>query len=174
MVLTSALAAVVRAETPEAAPTATALVEQAARAYDGNQWDEALRLLARAYELSPRPSIVYNQAQVMRAKGDCPGALDAYARFLATTTPADSNHQRALLRRTEMQTCVDQKIGAGGNIGQAPVRTRPPEYPRRGTSRSAHRAQQSHGRLSWVNPTRTPFSCRLSQTRRGSGRRCAG
>ena len=79
----------VRAETPEAAPTATALVEQAAHAYDGNQWDEALRLLARAYELSPRPSIVYNQAQVMRAKGDCAGALDAYARFLATTTPDD-------------------------------------------------------------------------------------
>src|SRR5580698_825434 len=61
---------------------ATALVEQAARAYDQNQLDEALQLLARAFALSPRPSILYNQAQVLRAKDDCVAALDAYRRFI--------------------------------------------------------------------------------------------
>jgi tetratricopeptide (TPR) repeat protein len=88
---------------------ASALVAEAARAYDQNQLDEALRLLARAYELSPRPSILYNQAQVLRTKNDCVAALDAYQRFIAATTPDDPNRERALNRRTEMQTCVDKQ-----------------------------------------------------------------
>ena len=64
--------------------TANALVEQAARAYDLGQLDEALRMRARAYELSPRPSILYNQAQVLRAKNDCATALDANAQYQKT------------------------------------------------------------------------------------------
>lgn len=88
---------------------ATALVEQAARAYDQNQLDEALRLLARAFALSPRPSILYNQAQVLRAKDDCVAALDAYRRFIAATAPDDPDRERALHRRDEMQACADQR-----------------------------------------------------------------
>jgi tetratricopeptide (TPR) repeat protein len=88
---------------------ATALVEQAARAYDQNQLDEALRLLARAFALSPRPSSLYNQAQVLRAKDDCVAALDAYRRFIAATAPDDPDRERALHRRDEMQACVDQR-----------------------------------------------------------------
>jgi hypothetical protein len=96
----------------DAGGAASALVADAARAYDQNQLDEALRLLARAYELSPRPSILYNQAQVLRAKNDCVAALDAYQRFIAATTPDDPNRERALNRRAEMQTCVDKRGGA--------------------------------------------------------------
>jgi tetratricopeptide (TPR) repeat protein len=88
---------------------ATALVEQAARAYDQNQLDEALRLLARAFALSPRPSILYNQAQVLRAKDDCVAALDAYRRFIDATAPDDPDRERALHRRDEMQACADQR-----------------------------------------------------------------
>ena len=102
----------------DAEGAASALVADAARAYDQNQLDEALRLLARAYELSPRPSILYNQAQVLRAKNDCVAALDAYQRFIATTTADDPNRERAVNRRAEMQTCVDK-------LGAAPVETRP-------------------------------------------------
>ena len=90
---------------------ASALVDQAASAYDQNQLDEALRLLARAYEMSPRPSILFNQAQVFRAKDDCAGALDAYQRFIATTTPNDPNRERAVSRRAEMQACVEKRGG---------------------------------------------------------------
>ena len=103
----------------DAEGAASALVAEAARAYDQNQLDEALRLLARAYELSPRPSILYNQAQVLRTKNDCVAALDAYQRFIAATTPDDPNRERALNRRAEMQTCVDK---------QAPA-TKPEESP---------------------------------------------
>jgi tetratricopeptide (TPR) repeat protein len=88
---------------------ATALVEQAAQAYDQNQLDEALRLLARAFALSPRPSILYNQAQVLRAKDDCVAALDAYRRFIEATAPDDPDRARALHRRDEMQACADQR-----------------------------------------------------------------
>lgn len=92
----------------DAEATASALVADAARAYDQNQLDEALRLLARAYELSPRPSILYNQAQVLRTKNDCAAALDAYQRFIVTTIPDDANRERAEQRRAEMQACVDR------------------------------------------------------------------
>jgi hypothetical protein len=97
----------------EAAPdheaAATALVEQAAQAYDQNQLDEALRLLARAFALSPRPSILYNRAQVLRAKDDCVAALDAYRRFIEATAPDDPDRERALHWRDEMQACADQR-----------------------------------------------------------------
>jgi len=88
---------------------ATELVEQAARAYDQNQLDEALQLLSRAYALSPRPSILYNQAQVLRTKDDCAGALDAYRRFIDATSPDDPNRERALRWRDEMQTCAERR-----------------------------------------------------------------
>lgn len=87
----------------------SALVEQAAQAYDQNQLDEALQLLARAFALSPRPSILYNRAQVLRAKDDCVAALDAYRRFIEATAPNDPDRERALHRRDEMQACADQR-----------------------------------------------------------------
>lgn len=105
------VAAPARAQAPAAGDetAANALVEQAARAYDQNQLDEALRLLSRAYELSPRPSILYNQAQVLRGKDDCAGALDAYRRFLEAAPPDDANRDRATRHRDEMQACADQR-----------------------------------------------------------------
>jgi tetratricopeptide (TPR) repeat protein len=102
--------------------TANQLIEQAARAYDQNQLDQALQLLSRAYALSPRASILYNQAQVLRTKDDCSGALDAYKRFIDTTAPDDPNRERALRRRDEMQACVDQR-----NPPPAPAKLAPPE-----------------------------------------------
>ncbi|HXJ23403.1 MAG TPA: hypothetical protein VMT03_24530 [Polyangia bacterium] len=105
---------------------ATELVEQAARAYDQNQLDEALQLLSRAYALSPRASILYNQAQVLRTKDDCAGALDAYRRFIDATAPDDPNRERALRWRDEMQTCADQRAPH-----PAAVKLTPPE-PARG------------------------------------------
>jgi len=108
----------------DAEATASALVADAARAYDQNQLDEALRLLTRAYELSPRPSILYNQAQVLRTKNDCAAALDAYDRFIATTTASDPNRERAVHRRAEMQTCAEQQRPAAA-AEQPPATTSP-------------------------------------------------
>jgi tetratricopeptide (TPR) repeat protein len=111
-----ALAAPGRAAAPAPADAdeaaASALVEQAARAYDQNQLDQALRLLARAYQRSPRPSILYNQAQVLRTKNDCAAALDAYQRFISATAPDDPDRERAVHHRDEMQGCVDQRPAA--------------------------------------------------------------
>src|SRR5450631_2923676 len=100
---------------------ASALVEQAARAYDQNQLDEALRLLTRAFALSPRPSILYNQAQVLRAKDDCVAALDAYRRFIEATAPDDPDRDRALRRRDEMQACADQRATRPAPLVLAPA-----------------------------------------------------
>ena len=97
----------VHAAPPEGEDAASALVAEAARAYDQNQLDEALRLLARAYELSPRPSILYNQAQVFRTKNDCVAALDAYQRCIATPTQNAPNRERALLRHEPSTSSVN-------------------------------------------------------------------
>ena len=112
---------------------ASALIEQAARAYDQNQLDEALRLLTRAFALSPRPSILYNQAQVLRAKDDCVAALDAYRRFIEATAPDDPDRERALRRRDEMQACADQRASRPKPPGPAaaapPAQAPPPQIP---------------------------------------------
>ncbi|HXU64636.1 MAG TPA: hypothetical protein VN962_23210 [Polyangia bacterium] len=124
VLLTGWAAAPARAEPASAndETTASALVEQAAHAYDDNQLDEALRLLSRAYQLSPRASIVYNQAQVLRAKDDCAGALDAYRRFIDTAAADDANRERAAHWRDEMQACVDRRAPP-----PAPVKLAAPE-----------------------------------------------
>jgi tetratricopeptide (TPR) repeat protein len=108
---------------------ASALVEQAARAYDQNQFDEALQLLARAFALSPRPSILYNQAQVLRAKDDCVAALDAYRRFIEATAPDDPDRERALRRRDEMQACADQRAPRPKPLELAPAAPPTPAPP---------------------------------------------
>ncbi len=111
VVISWSLALPARAQAPAGAneTEANTLVDQAATAYDQNQLDEALRLLSRAYELSPRPSILYNRAQVLRTKDDCAGALDAYRRFLETAPPDDPNRERATRRRDEMQACAEER-----------------------------------------------------------------
>ena len=104
---------------------ADVLIEQAARAYDQSRLDEALGLLARAYELSARPSILYNRAQVLRAKDDCAAALDAYSRFVAETTQDDPNRDRASRRRDEMQACVDRRKAEAATSAPAPAAEAP-------------------------------------------------
>jgi len=145
VVLISGLATSARAQSVTNAPPATdappsaeapadheaaasALVEQAAQAYDQNQLDEALQLLARAFALSPRPSILYNQAQVLRAKDDCVAALDAYRRFIAATAPDDPDRERALHRRDEMQACADQRAPRPKPV-EPPPPAPPPQAP---------------------------------------------
>ena len=139
-----------RGHAPSAGAEAAAdvLIEQAARAYDQNRLDEALGLLARAYELSARPSILYNRAQVLRAKDDCAAALDAYSRFVAETTPDDPNRERASRRRDEMQACVDRRKAEATTSAQPPAadgpapaapRQRPPSRSRGPTARRTKR-----------------------------------
>jgi tetratricopeptide (TPR) repeat protein len=123
-----AVAARAHAATSDADDAASALVAQAASAYDQNELDEALRLLARAYEISPRPSILYNQAQVLRAKNDCVAALDAYQRFIDTTAADDPNRERAVSRRAEMQACAAQRPAAPAGE-TTPAETPPPAPP---------------------------------------------
>ena len=132
LVLMGWLAASAHAQSPTDVPpgaeaaadheaAASALIEQAARAYDQNQLDEALRLLARAFALSPRPSILNNPAQVLRTKDDCVAALDAYRRFIEATAPDDPDRERALRRRDEMQACADQRASRPKPVEPAPV-----------------------------------------------------
>jgi hypothetical protein len=89
-----------------------ALIEKAAKEYDEGQLDSAVRTLEEARALSSRAAILYNLAQVNRAKGACAPALDAYTRFLEQTAPDDPNRERAQRRQAEMKTCVAEKAAS--------------------------------------------------------------
>ncbi|HEY7117753.1 MAG TPA: hypothetical protein VH475_14285 [Tepidisphaeraceae bacterium] len=97
---------------PASETDATVLIKQAAQQYDEGLLDEALQTLERARALSPQPGIIYNIAQIHRAKQDCAAALAAYKSFTAQTPPTDPHHQRALRWQAEMQACVDGRAAS--------------------------------------------------------------
>jgi len=115
---------------PDPAPPAPegvdTLVTQAARQYDQNQLPEALQTLKRAYAASPRPSILFNMAQVQRAQGDCAAAHASYARFLTETPATDPNRDRAERREAEMQACLDRLAATAQAAPPAAPKLAPP------------------------------------------------
>ncbi len=52
-------------------------------AHRAGLFDDAIALYRRAYELAPRPELLFNLAQVYRLKGELPAALDFYRKYLA-------------------------------------------------------------------------------------------
>ena len=48
-----------------------------------NMWDEALAEYRAAQAIAPRPALLFNVAQCLRAKGDAEGALEMYEAFVA-------------------------------------------------------------------------------------------
>ena len=50
--------------------------------YDLGEYDRAIPLFRRAYEISREPALIFNMAQAYRLAGDCRRALDTYGQFL--------------------------------------------------------------------------------------------
>ena len=70
--------------TPGATPKseADAALERAYDAFDEGRYLEASAELKAAYELDPRPSLLYARAQALRLAGDCAGALPLLREFV--------------------------------------------------------------------------------------------
>src|SRR5262245_42273619 len=112
IVLVASTLAPAAAPASEAPASAEALVRQAAREYDEGRLDDAIATLERARALSPLPSILYNIAQVHRARKDCAAALAAYRAYVAEMPPGDPTREKAERHQAEMQGCVDRQAAA--------------------------------------------------------------
>lgn len=71
-----------RKPTPEAIRQAKSHFKQGKAFLDQKLYDDAIRELQQAYELSPLPELLFNIAQAYRLKGDNDKALATYQQFL--------------------------------------------------------------------------------------------
>jgi tetratricopeptide (TPR) repeat protein len=62
--------------------------DQANTHYDLGEYDQAIPLFRRAYEISRAPALIFNIAQAYRLGGDCHRALEAYRQFLRMASDA--------------------------------------------------------------------------------------
>jgi tetratricopeptide (TPR) repeat protein len=113
-ILGLALAANARSSNAEPSPTAEQLYDHGQAAYSAKDYDTAISMWTRSYELSHADGLLFNLAQAHRLRarsGDCARARDAYESFIAQA--ADSP-QRALAVSfaAQMATCVSHETTA--------------------------------------------------------------
>lgn len=92
-----------RKSTP--AEQARALYDLSATAYEAGRFQEAVDLLRHAYELAPKPVLLFNLARAYEGIGDSANAIDAYEAYLkAEPKAADrgSIEQRLATLRKEL------------------------------------------------------------------------
>lgn len=73
------IASEVRAESSEAEK----LFAESAAAYREGRFDRAIELLEQAYGLSKEPVLLFNLAKAQEGKGDTPGAIASYEKYLS-------------------------------------------------------------------------------------------
>lgn len=83
------------------------LYEQGKTAYRAGDFARAADLLERAYALFPAPVLLYNLARARESKGDDPGAVEAYRRYLAGDD--DAEDRPAIERRV---ATLEQRMAA--------------------------------------------------------------
>lgn len=108
--LTLAVAGAANAE-----PSADDLMKQGIEAYKTANYAQAIKLLGRSYELSPKPDTLFALAQAERLDGNCPLAVEHYRKLLAQTSEINA----AKLIQTNLALCEKQE----------PVAKPPPPVP---------------------------------------------
>lgn len=96
--LSSALAPRVAEADERADQQARELYVAGARAYDEGRYEEAVTAWKQAYELSPRPLLLFNMANALERLGRAPEALAALQQYRGT---ADASEFETLDRRIE-------------------------------------------------------------------------
>ena len=82
------------------------MLDEAADLYDDDQFEEALRAFEDGYRRFGEPLWLFNIGQARRHLNDCPAALAAYEKFLATAPPDDIRRAPANRWAAEMRTCA--------------------------------------------------------------------
>lgn len=95
---------------PEVVREARALFELAHTHYDAGRYEEAAREFQRAYDLMPRPELLYNLHLAHRDAGRVEEAVDALRRFLAEASEVSPGTRRTLEQRlVEMEAQLTER-----------------------------------------------------------------
>jgi len=113
-------AAVARAETPEA--QVERLAADALTAYRGADYNRAVELLTKAYEIRQVPALLYNLAKAYDKLGDLDHAADAYRRFADAADADPKLKAKAEARLAVLDDARRKKAAAAHAPEPAPVR----------------------------------------------------
>lgn len=117
------------------AATAKALFQAGAQAYGAGNFQDAVRLFRRAYELDPHPELVYNVGQAYEKLGDVPNALRSFREYLRLAPDAKDRPaveigiqrlEHELAERGVQQISITSRPGGarltldGKDVGQTP------------------------------------------------------
>ncbi len=102
---------------------ARTLFDRGLRLYQDKDFIAAAAQIEAAYNIEPRPDLLYMWAQTRRLGGDCAGAADLYRRFIATAPPAtEIDRARKNLERCEPAPGAAPVPGVpGGPMATTPV-----------------------------------------------------
>jgi tetratricopeptide (TPR) repeat protein len=81
-VLAAAITALALVASPAAADKTGDLMKQGIEAYKAGKYDEAARILAKAYELDQKPETLFALSQAERLSGDCTTAAEHYHKVI--------------------------------------------------------------------------------------------
>lgn len=102
---------------------AVVLFEESETLYNQGEFVEAAALLRRAYALHADPTLLFNLGRALEGAGDLDGAIDAYARYLATAEdPPDRGAVEGRLATLRAQ----RDALAGGGRDEAREAPEPP------------------------------------------------
>jgi len=128
LVATAATAPRARAETAEA--QVERLASDAVNAYRGADYNRAIELLTRAYEIRQVPALLYNLAKAYDKLGDIEHASDAYRRY-ADSADADPKLRAKSEARLVVLEEARRKKAAAQRLVEQPKQPPPPlvEHP---------------------------------------------
>jgi hypothetical protein len=114
LVLASAAA---RADSPEA--QVERLAAEAVNAYRGADYNHAVELLQKAYEIRQVPALLYNMAKAYDKLGDVEHASDAYRRYVASLDADPKLKAKAEARLTQLEQVERRKREAAERAAEA-------------------------------------------------------
>ena len=99
----------VHGQTTEERGEALTLLQESQRAYNAEEYDEALVLLRRAYDLYPAPGILYNLARTFEQLGLWAEAIEHYERYLDAVPQAEDGEEvRHRIAELRQQAAVER------------------------------------------------------------------
>lgn len=111
----SALAQTALAQDAERDDEARTAYQTAVTAYEDGDMDLALTLFQRAYDLSPRPQLLYNIGSTAERLGRAEQAIESYAAFVE----ALPEHEKADFARGRLEDLRSAESSSGANLGLA-------------------------------------------------------
>jgi tetratricopeptide (TPR) repeat protein len=122
VVMAVALPARARAESPEA--QVERLAAEAVNAYRGADYNRAIELLNKAYDIRQVPALLYNMAKAYDKLADLDHAADAYRRYVASLDPDPKLKAKAEARLSVIDELRRKNVAAERAVESAP-RPRP-------------------------------------------------